>query len=136
VVVLWRYMSNHVIWHKTEINRVMCYLKKTKKNYMFAYMKSKSLETIKYFHSNFVRCRNSKDSILGYIFNHDGGVNVLLWGIKPYDMTAKFCHWLACCYEHLEAINYLLWQQLNSVILQQLQEFNQVWGYWYKLFGC
>ena len=71
-------MSNHVKRHKTKTKSVMCYLKKTKNNYMFPYRKSESSEIIKYFLSNFVRCLNSKDSILGYIFNCDDGVNVLL----------------------------------------------------------
>ena len=65
----------------------MCYLKRTE-NYMLAYI----LEIIRYSDSDFEGCLNSRDSILGYIFNHDGGVNILLRDIKSYDMIAKFCY--------------------------------------------
>ena len=55
----------------------MRYLKKTK-NYMLTYLKSESKEIFRYSNSNFVGWLNSRDSTLGYIFNHDGGVNILL----------------------------------------------------------
>ena len=77
----------------------MHYLKRTK-HHMLTYQKSKSLEIIRYFDFDFARCLHSRDSTLGYIFNHDGGVNILLRGIEAYDITAKLYHWLACCYKY------------------------------------
>ena len=44
---------------------------------MFTYQKSRSLEIIRYSDFDFVGCLNRRDSTLGYIFKHDGGVNIL-----------------------------------------------------------
>ena len=44
---------------------------------MLIYHKSRSLEIIRYFNFDFVGCLSKRDFKLGYIFNYDGGVNIL-----------------------------------------------------------
>ena len=56
----------------------MLYLKRTR-YYMLTYRKFDILEMIRYTcDSDFVSCLNNINSTLGYIFNHDGGVNILV----------------------------------------------------------
>ena len=99
----------------------MSYLKRTR-DYMLTNWKSRSLKIIRYSHPDFVGCLNRRDFTLWYIFNHGNGVNILFWDIEPYDMTIKFCHWLACCSNIKSSLS--IYCENNSIVLY----FNNNWS--------
>ena len=72
VDMLGRYLSNPGKDHWIAAKRVMRYLQRTK-DYMLTYQKPDQLEIIGYSDSDFVGCRDSMKSTLGYIYLLVGG---------------------------------------------------------------
>ncbi|RDX91452.1 hypothetical protein CR513_26568, partial [Mucuna pruriens] len=120
VGTLGRYLSGPGMQHWKTVQRVMCYLRRTK-GHVLTYRKFEGLEIIRYSDSDFARCQDSKRCISEYIYMLAGGA--ISWkSFVAYFEASNHGIWLRNFVTSLRMVNGIesplkIYRDNNSAIL-------------------